>query len=541
MLLFKILLLCQTVGLFETIKFLPMSIMPAADMLINTDKAFMLERVGAYSSKLKEEIIHSFIPLHDLCHASSSTEICLFLSQATPVNILELSTILPSRDTVTALPRYDDDQVSSIIRGDISQLIRTHTDDVFITKTNSIVSYFDSQFHLPNAMKKSALPSTRSLQSSNYFNIPRVSISAYRILLTQITNNKIGFDFLTNPELMSLLTATMSAVDKSYRVNDLYESLAIFSQLIVGQSTCILRSCIVRQGDIASSQPCLVVSTVFLRPSPQNSNTPTVYRFISLPVSVNKTNIIYSKMPAAIGINTDEQSVLLWNNLPEKNECLFSTFVYCQTQPVSIQLSNSPCLLELLSDDTHITASCQIERFREIQTEVMDLENNLWLFSNIDAPVYCQLTSNVDQFKSIISINEPSIVRIPCDNAVKCDNIEFSSTSCTQRSIYIKSTNMRKYEEMSSIQWSTTDMTKQLVSTYKRTLRTSFDDIFNDSKDNQLSATKIFKEFGVYILSTLLLLIISIVSFFIKWIKYMVKKRLDKLERDLDDVIHRLA
>ena len=236
---------------------------PTADVFVNADKAFMLERVGAYSSKLKTEIVHSIVPLYNLCDASSSTEICLLISQPTPVNILELSTILPSRDTITALPRYDNDQISNIIRSDIIRLIQIHSGDIFIKKTNSIVSYFDNQFHLPKYITKPVLNSTQSLLSINQSDVPRVSIGPNRILLRQISNNKIGFDFLTNAELTSLLIATMSTIDKSHQVNDLYESLGIFSQLIVGQSTYVLKSCIVRQDYISSSQPCLIVSTVF--------------------------------------------------------------------------------------------------------------------------------------------------------------------------------------------------------------------------------------------------------------------------------------
>ena len=171
----------------------------------------------------------------------------------------------------------------------------------------------------------------------------------------------------------------------------------------------------------------------------------------------------------------------------------------------------------------------------------MYMENNVWFFSNIDAPVYCQLSSNVGEFKSIIIINEPSIIHIPCNNTIKCNNIELSSKSCTHRGIYIKSTNTRKYEEMSSIPWATTDMTRQLVSTFKHTIKKSLDDILNDSKDHQLTVTRVIKEVGLLILLTIFLVFISVISFFIKRMKHMVQKRLDKLERDVDDVVHRFA
>ena len=131
------------------------------------------------------------------------------------------------------------------------------------------------------------------------------------------------------------------------------------------------------------------------------------------------------------------------------------------------------------------------------------MQNNVWFSSNIDTPVYCKLSSNVHEFRSIIIINEPSIIHIPCDNIIKCNSIELSSSSCTHRALYIKSTNTGWYEEISTIPWSTAHMTRHLVSTYKHTIQKSVDGIFNDSKDDQLTVMKVINEFGILILLTL--------------------------------------
>ncbi|CAF1447847.1 unnamed protein product [Didymodactylos carnosus] len=100
-------MLFSAINLFETTEFLPMLNIPTSDVVIDTDKAFMLRRIGTYAPKLKEEIVHSGVPINNLCDGSSSADVCLFTSHTTSTNIVELATILSPRDIVTALPRYD--------------------------------------------------------------------------------------------------------------------------------------------------------------------------------------------------------------------------------------------------------------------------------------------------------------------------------------------------------------------------------------------------------------------------------------------------
>ncbi|CAF1037499.1 unnamed protein product [Didymodactylos carnosus] len=514
---------------------------PASDVILDIDKAFVLQRIGTYSSKLKEEIVHTFVPRDDFCVASPKTDICLFTSQTTRTNVLELATILASREMVTALPRYDSDQISSFIGKDLHRIFRIHRPDEFIIKTNSVVHLVNDRFHLTNDIKNSLLDSTKFLVDTNQSDIPRISQRPSSIILRQINNNKIGFDFLTNTELRSFLAAIVSIIDKSYKITDLSESLDLFSQLIVAQSIYVFRSCSINQEHISTSQPCLVVSTLFLRPSIESDNAFSIYRLISLPAIVNGEKFMYSNMPEIIGVNTDVQTVILWNSAPKKNECLFSIFVYCQKEPPLIQLSNSPCLSELLSYDTHVTSSCHVTRSRNIQTGIMNIDNDVWLFSHNEWPLQCHVHSNTGEFGGIISINEPSIVRVPCGNAIKCTNAELPSSACINRSVLIKSSVTGKHEQLSTIPWPIKTMTKQLISTYKFTISNSLKDILDDLKDNRLTVTSVIKEFSALVLSIIFLLLLSFILFFVRWIKRVVQQRIETLEKDVDDVVHQFA
>ncbi|CAF1511660.1 unnamed protein product [Didymodactylos carnosus] len=279
---------------------------PTSDVVIDTDKAFMLRRIGTYAPKLKEEIVHSVMPINNLCDGSSSADVCLFTSHTTSTNIVEPATILSPRDIVTALPRYDSNQASNSIQNDISRIFRIHRPDSFITKTNSAVHFIDNQFHSINNIKKSIFDSTNFLVDGNQSDIPRVLPGPSNIILRQINNNKIGFDFLTNAELRLFLSTIISSIHKFYKINDFSESLNLFSQLIAAQSIYILRSCPIRRENVSANQPCFIVSTLFLRSSIESNIPLSVYRFISLPAIVNGEQFMYSNIPEITGINTDD-------------------------------------------------------------------------------------------------------------------------------------------------------------------------------------------------------------------------------------------
>jgi len=64
--------------------------------------------------------------------------------------------------------------------------------------------------------------------------------------------------------------------------------------------------------------------------------------------------------------------------------------------------------------------------------------------------------------------------------------------------------------------------------------------MLNDLKDGRLTVMTAIIEFGTIILSIIFLLFLSLILFFIRRIKHMVQKRVDTLERDIDDLAHPL-
>ncbi|CAF2144141.1 unnamed protein product [Rotaria magnacalcarata] len=254
---------------------------------------------------------------------------------------------------------------------------------------------------------------------------------------------------------------------------------------------------------------------------------------------MNNEQFMYSNMPELIAINTDDQTVVLWTNIPNKHECLFSIFFYCQKKPPIIRLTISPCLSELINDNVRTIHSCEIKRSRQIQTNIINIDSNIWIFSFNQGSQYCYLQSPTKEFNRIISINESSIIQLPCDHAIKCASAVIPSVACKNRSTSIKSPISGKYEKLYFIPWYIKNMTQQLKSTYENTIGSSLNDI-HYSKENQSTVITI-KEITSLVLSIIFILFLSIILLFIRWIKRIVQKRIDTLEKDVDDILHESA
>ncbi|CAF4373503.1 unnamed protein product, partial [Didymodactylos carnosus] len=216
--------------------------LPTADVVIDTNKGFALQRIGIYSPKPVEVIIHTFVPLDDFCVASPKTDVCLYASLSTRTNVLELGTMMASRRTVHTLSTYDSDSASRMIGKDISRRLVHHSDRI-LKENKSIVHVLHNQFHSQRNDEKSLITPSPMNIIGDQQEIPRFSQTTAANTLKQISSNKIGFEYLSPDELKCFLEAIFSSVDISYTIFDVQELLAAFTQLIVGQTVFALRYC----------------------------------------------------------------------------------------------------------------------------------------------------------------------------------------------------------------------------------------------------------------------------------------------------------
>jgi hypothetical protein len=525
----------------EAAKFLPMINLPASDVIIDIGKAIALKRIGIYSSNVKEEMAHSFIPLGDLCAISPTTDVCRFVPSTAGADILELAQILSPRETITPLPRYTSGQLSNYFRNDISRIFESYRPDTFVTEANSIVHFVADHFHSTNFTRSALTDSDVSLIRNNQSDVQRIAHGSSTIISRQIHDKKIGFDFLTDAELMSFFSIIFAEIDKSYEVTDLSESLEIFTEIVVAQCVKIVHSCFIHREHISTVRACLVISTLFLRPSIMSDTALPVYRVIPLPAVVHEHQFMYSNLPELIAINSDDQTVMMWNKRPNRNECLFSIFVHCRSTPLLIPLSQSPCLSDLLNYDTGIAASCQIMRSNVLQKNIANIDRDVWLLSPDEGPLTCDVLRRSDQVHNRISINESSVTRIPCGYAITCANVHIPTPHCLKHTVLIKSQASGKYQHLSTAPWSVKDMVKEVQLTYALNLKNIFTDMMHITKNNTMTAARIFRDFSAMIFSTISLALFSLIILFMACIRRAVQNRFDTLETEVDDLMHEIV
>ena len=160
---------------------------------------------------------------------------------------------------------------------------------------------------------------------------------------------------------------------------------------------------------------------------------------ISLPTIVNGEIYVYSNLPEALSINTDDHTIVAWNTPPKKSQYLFPIFVYCESQWSSIRLSHSFCLPELFSDITHTVGAYHVTRSPAIQPHLMDIGSNAWPFFPTEDPISWHKHPITRDFDNVIYIKEPSIVRICCEYPIKCIHAKLPSVTYMNRRVMIES------------------------------------------------------------------------------------------------------
>lgn len=512
--------------------------LPASDLIIDANKGFALHRLGFYASELKEDFVHSVVPFGDLCTSSPMIEQCKVTSLPISTTIIEVITIAQSHDVVSALPRFDGKRISRLIGNDIGRLLRVHRTKKFVAAIDAVVHLANDQLYSVNNTDGAIEMRPTSLSEDEEMDIPRLIESVQKTILRKVNEKRLGFDYLPDADLMSLFTAISASIDESLQVRDVQEAYQYFSQLIIGQTVYLLRSCSAIDPHNSNSQPCFIVSTLFVRPTTERDGMPEVYRLIPLPVIVHGQRYEYSIMSEMIGIDIDDQELMVWENVPTRSECLFSIFVHCKHKPPVRQLSTSPCLSQLIDSNAMSSNHCQVLRTRDMGETVMNVEDDVWLFTHDQETMHCHINSINGELRRTISIDTPSIQRLPCQSTIKCNNVEFSSSACRNRSVSIKSSSGHEYLKLAEDPWRTEKMASHLQSIYALTGMQLAAELSDQVLINRSPISHMVKEFYSLFLSILFLLLLSLTLAFLRWIKVTVQKRVTALERDFDDLVN---
>ena len=260
---------------------LPIAIIPEADTVVNVEKGFVLERIGTYSHKINEAIIHTFIHLKDICRTLPGTEICLRASGSTD-NSIEIGTTLSVNDKHWSFSHYEKKNISKLITEEINILFSNKKPEEFLLNVPTNFHFFNGYFYVNTRRDQSI---DRTVQLTDEQNEPLINdqINTPHIALEQLRNNRIGFDFLRDDDIRVILAPIMQSIEKSYETANVQTLVTHFTPLIVSQTVNAFRRCSFNQND-PSSPSCLIVSTFFTMPSTSPVDKYTTYNLLPIPI-----------------------------------------------------------------------------------------------------------------------------------------------------------------------------------------------------------------------------------------------------------------
>jgi hypothetical protein len=212
---------------------------------IDVDKGIALHQIGLYSHELEESILHIFIPFNNDCIDSPTSNICEY-TQSANSDIVEIGTILPHKHITPA--KYNRENISNIINLDIRRIFSYHEVEKFISKTKSFLYFVNNHFYVAENVDE--ITSSNLAVDVSKQTLVRRTIIPTTLVLKQILNDKIGYDFLTNEQIAELLTLPLlSSRSENLDAGDYHESMELFKKMILGQSVHALKSCSFAQID----------------------------------------------------------------------------------------------------------------------------------------------------------------------------------------------------------------------------------------------------------------------------------------------------
>jgi hypothetical protein len=514
----------------STVTLISIQEVPANDIIVDIKKAYALRRVGIYSPSFVEQIVHTFIPLDSYCVASPNKGVCLYGSSPTKTNMVELATMMTSHHTLNTLSSYNKDSVSRIISNDISRVLTKYRPNEIMKDTKSVVHCVNNQLHYQKSDDKALMvpPSTNVIDE--YTGIRHLPLTpSIDIILKQINSNQIAFDYLSSIDLNLFLSAIFSSSGTSYPIADIQETLHHFDQLIVGQSVVALRYCSLNRQNSFLSQPCLAISTLFLEAPVNSATTFSIYRLIPLPIIDNGDKYVYTDLPKLVGINSKDQTIIMWDDESDVNECTFTPFVQCQQMPATTSLSKSLCLSQLFDNNQLTTSACKVIRSQNTDQGVMHIGSSIYLFYDVLRTQYCQISSTSNGLTETISINEAALVRMPCNKTILCMDAQLPASSCTPRRVLVTPAFPSNIRNLPRFILPIKNIAQTLVSVYQLQLEKSMTDFMTIFISKQSSFTKIMIGFGKYILSAIFFILLMIILFIIKNIKFTIPRQIKEL------------
>ncbi|CAF3366945.1 unnamed protein product [Rotaria sp. Silwood2] len=502
-------------------------------IIINIEKGIALEQIGVYSEKFVESIFHIFIPFNNLCIDSPNSDGCEYV-QSTDPDIVEIGTLISPYHMSMA---YNQAYISRAIQQDIGRIFSYHKINKIIAKAKSIVYFVDDTFYVTRSNSQSIMSNFTISTGVNERTLIHRAPNTATLALEQVFNNKVGYDFLTDEQIVEFLPIISSTISQKFEIEDIKENMNMFINMIIGQTVYALKSCSIRQNEQLPGGPaCLVVSTIIRRIPMETSTFYQVYQLTPLPVFFNGDKYIYSDLPKRFGFNKIEKKVILWNDNNLSTDCTFSKIIQCRNQLMNVPLSSVPCLDELMNVESSSISKCQVTRSKNIQSNLMNIKSNIWYVFPGEEPFECESQSLSSPISNIISVKEPMIVTFPCDKPVRCSNIQLPPTTCINTTVMITTKYNTTLKKQSVPVILFNKITDRLVLIYKNAAMEALTQLQMEIDNNQWLVKKILKQFGNTLLSLFACVLLSITLLIIKISGCKNNKQVENIQTQINRI-----
>lgn len=504
----------------------------STSIVINVDKGFVLDTIGVYSGHLEESIFHVFVPMNNLCVDSPNADICEYVESGDP-DIVEIGTIIPY--TYPFQTNHNRKNISKIIQQDIRRIFLYHKVDQFMNKSKSIVYFIDDMFYITHHSNLSSIKTPVPVVNRDTQILAPLGTNTATLVLEHVFNNKVGYSFLADEQILEMFQLIISTTSKSYISENVGDIINTFNEMIVGQTIFALKSCSVPQnGMMRRGPPCLAVSTIYRRLSREQSSLYHVYKLTPLPVLFDGNKYVYSNLPKIFGFNNVEKKVILWNDDIHVSSCTFNALVQCPHRPITIPLLETPCINWLLGFSSSSENECQVEKSKSIQPNIMNIKSNVWYVTPSNAPLQCEWHSTSHGIPDIMTITGPTIVKFPCDKSVRCSNIILPPAACTNLTYLISPKQNYTIETHLNSLILLPNITYHILSKFKTTAKKAFLEIQMEIDNQQTWLKKTAKDFSSILISFIYIIFLSAIIFIIRVIKGKITKRVNKMQTQIN-------
>lgn len=500
---------------------------PEADIVVNAERGFILQRVGTYSHKFNEGIIHTFVSLNDICKSSPGADVCLRTSSLIG-NSIELGTILSVNNKHWSSPRYEKKDISLMMKRETDIILSDHKPGQFLSNISTNFHFFNRNFYINTPDDQLADGTLQSNDEKQVLTFDGMKNSPL-IVLEQLRNHRIGLDFLKNEEINVILSSVMQSIEKVYEGADVQKLITDFTPLIISQTVNVFRRCSVDQED-SSSPPCLIISTLFVTPSSSTTDQYTAYNLFPIPTFNHSYQYIYKNLPKTLAFNELEQSVIVFDDYLS-SKCTLSSIVQCSIEPIPTSISQMSCINHMFSIQSSLSNDCEVTRAVSSNSALLHIASDIWIFNNMDGDERCTTQSYRAKVQDLSIMKDLILEHVSCGKSIKCSDRRRLPSKCINKTIVTMDRKNGLYKPQTNFHVDSKPLIETTLTKYKKSMLSLPQEIQKYDDETAPLPTHLYRKFFNLILCIVLLFLSTIISLCGKYIYKKLQRQFNSVER----------